>query len=256
MYKKICLILFMINSFASSVTASASHRESKPCTPENTIMLWDIHNVIVTRSKWDAIKAFVNYPKPWDLIKKIRISLLRALCQALWNKSLGSAGRMMDLAHQHNNKELADLIETIANLQTPIAGTVDIIRELRANGYENNIGSNIDAEIFLKLQKKLPNVFNSELFELSKSQTIIYTPDGEISKPNPAFFIAYLRKNNIDLATKQIIFVDDLKKNVEAARQLGMIGIQFINPQQLRERLIELGIEIPVTGQYPDTATI
>jgi len=39
---------------------------------------------------------------------------------------------------------------------------------------------------------------------------------------------------------EKILFIDDLRKNVEVARSLGMQGIHFVSAEQLREELSRL----------------
>lgn len=42
----------------------------------------------------------------------------------------------------------------------------------------------------------------------------------------------------------EILFIDDVSKNVESAEELGIIGLNFTSPQQLRKDLKKLGVRI------------
>lgn len=178
---------------------------------ESTIFLWDIHGVIVERKVLNTLVAVLTYKKKWHLFTKL---FNKKLQKALFEKNIGSSERIIEVAKEHNNKELAQLVRKLANLQTPIKGTTAIISELHNAGYMHHIGSNIGEEIFDELQKKLPHVFNNTFFDIARSQVASYAKDNELSKPNPAFFHAYLRKNNIDLGKTTIIFIDDKKKTL------------------------------------------
>ncbi len=59
-------------------------------------------------------------------------------------------------------------------------------------------------------------------------------------KPEPKIYKIVLKRLN--LPAKVCLFIDDELVNVEAAKKLGMRGIQFKTPKQLRKKLIKLGL--------------
>ena len=77
------------------------------------------------------------------------------------------------------------------------------------------------------------------LFNNKKSVDYIHTLN-PAHKPDKQFFIDY--QNAYNAAHMNVIFIDDKLKNVEASEQIGMIGIQFQNPEQLRSELVKCGI--------------
>ncbi len=62
-----------------------------------------------------------------------------------------------------------------------------------------------------------------------------------IAKPDPAIYRHTLEK----LGTKpeETLFLDDRLVNIEAARELGILGIQFTNADALRQELIAAGLD-------------
>jgi FMN phosphatase YigB (HAD superfamily) len=46
----------------------------------------------------------------------------------------------------------------------------------------------------------------------------------------------------LNLPAEECVFTDDKKINVEAAEKLGMHGIVFQSPEQLKKELVKLGI--------------
>lgn len=64
------------------------------------------------------------------------------------------------------------------------------------------------------------------------------------SKPDPAFFRVGLER--ISIRPEDCVFIDDRSDNVEAARTLGMTGIEFSSAEQLESELTNLGIVPPV----------
>ena len=61
-----------------------------------------------------------------------------------------------------------------------------------------------------------------------------------LRKPEAAIFQRTL--DILQCAPDEALFIDDRKENVEAARALGIGGIQMLNPTQLREDLQQLAI--------------
>jgi HAD superfamily hydrolase (TIGR01509 family) len=59
-------------------------------------------------------------------------------------------------------------------------------------------------------------------------------------KPEPLFYQALLDQSGV--AATNILFIDDLPQNIEAAREADMIGHQFTTQENLEEVLIELGV--------------
>ena len=61
------------------------------------------------------------------------------------------------------------------------------------------------------------------------------------SKPSPLIYRQALRA--CKLRADQTVYIDDIAAYAEAARALGMEGIQFHSPEQLRDDLATLGVE-------------
>jgi glucose-1-phosphatase len=72
----------------------------------------------------------------------------------------------------------------------------------------------------------------------------IYSCAVGCSKPNPLIFREALRA--LKVRAEEALFIDDVERYVEAARALGMAGIQFQSPEQLRSQLTADGIQIQV----------
>ncbi|HVA66134.1 MAG TPA: HAD family phosphatase [Elusimicrobiota bacterium] len=63
-----------------------------------------------------------------------------------------------------------------------------------------------------------------------------------LRKPEPAIYRAALRRARA--AANESIFIDDLKKNVAAARRLGINAVLYKNPADLRAKLAALGVAV------------
>lgn len=112
----------------------------------------------------------------------------------------------------------------------PIAGTVDILAELREREVPVYALSNWSAETFPFAQRR---------FEfLQWFRAIFLSAEVRLVKPNPRIFNCFCEK--FDLRPEEIIYIDDLPHNVEAARMIGMHAILFSDPASLRQELEEL----------------
>jgi len=58
----------------------------------------------------------------------------------------------------------------------------------------------------------------------------IYSAEVKLAKPDARIF--YLALERLDVRAQEAVFVDDMLENVEAARALGMCGVQFQNTAQ------------------------
>jgi FMN phosphatase YigB (HAD superfamily) len=111
-----------------------------------------------------------------------------------------------------------------------------------------------DPELFKKLGKKycLALLSNTDPIHVAHMEgsymffehfpTRIYSCTVGAGKPNPIIYREALRACRV--RAEEAIYVDDIAEYAEAARRLGMVGIQFQTPAQLRSAFQELGLEI------------
>lgn len=79
---------------------------------------------------------------------------------------------------------------------------------------------------------------NGETFDV-----IVYSAEVGLAKPDPAIYRLALRQ--LGVAASEAVFVDDVLENVEAARDLGMAGVQFkkgMDAEAVRAEFAALGI--------------
>lgn len=117
-----------------------------------------------------------------------------------------------------------------------INGSWEILTELKNRGIRlalisNTIPPHVQAHIEV-----------GKIDRLKKLGFKIFVWSCEIGvlKPNPRIYEITLKKLN--LPAEACVFVDDKVANSEAAKELGMYGIHFQSPEQLREDLTKLGL--------------
>ena len=115
----------------------------------------------------------------------------------------------------------------------PLPGMISLIEELKQSGYQTALLSNttpFQAEMIGKLGYY-------HLF-----QPVLLSYQIGHSKPNKTAYEILLK--TLNKPARDCLFIDDKEENVEGARSLGIDSILFISADQLREELIERGIEL------------
>lgn len=110
------------------------------------------------------------------------------------------------------------------------AGTVEIIRQLKKNGYSLYGLSNWSAETFPLAREKY------DFFHLFDD--IVISGEVGLIKPEPEIFELMLKK--IGRPANQCLFIDDALANIEQARRMGFAVIHFQSSEQLAEELQSL----------------
>jgi putative hydrolase of the HAD superfamily len=70
----------------------------------------------------------------------------------------------------------------------------------------------------------------------------IYSCAVAVSKPNPLIYREALKA--VKVKAEEALYIDDIAAYVEAAKRLGMAGIQFQSPAQLSSDLQALGVDL------------
>jgi len=113
----------------------------------------------------------------------------------------------------------------------PVAGSVAVLDDLITVGMPVYALSNWSVDTF---------PIAKERFEfLSCFHGVVLSGEVRLVKPDPAIFRHLLDTFRLDARTT--VFIDDSPVNVRAARELGLIGVDFVAPAVLREELQALG---------------
>jgi len=116
-----------------------------------------------------------------------------------------------------------------------IAGTVEILAELRASGHRIFALSNWSAETYPHAEARFEFLQWFEYVALSGRL--------KLSKPQPEIFAHLLER--IGQPAAECVFIDDSLANVEAARRLGIQALHFTAPESLRAQLQALSLLAP-----------
>ena len=139
------------------------------------------------------------------------------------------------LKTEHPDK--AELIDAYAArfgemMAGPIAGSVEILAELKASGTALYGLTNFSAETY-------PVAFERFQF-LRWFRGIVVSGEVGVIKPDPRIFELLIERFAID--PEGTVYIDDVEANVIAARPFGIHAIHFTTAAALREELVGLGL--------------
>jgi 2-haloacid dehalogenase len=159
---------------------------------------------------------------------------LGRICTQDWNREQdggrGTAEATALLVRQH--PEHKDWIEAYYGqfdrmMKSEIAGSVAILRELKANGVPLFCLSNASADTFPLAERRFDFL---ALFD-----DILVSGREGLLKPDPAIF--RLAERRFGVVPEETIFIDDHPPNVESAAELGYHAVHFTAPESLRREL-------------------
>ncbi len=117
-------------------------------------------------------------------------------------------------------------------LAGPIAGSVEILEELKQTGVELHALTNWSVEKFPIARERYDF--------LGWFESILVSGEVGLIKPDPRIFRLLLE--SIGRAAADCVYIDDNAKNVAAAGALGFDAIHFQGPEPLRRDLVRRGV--------------
>jgi len=165
---------------------------------------------------------------------------LENICTHDWNEKQ-DAGRsfqeatkeLLALHPQHEVAIRAWYGRWKETMNGPIQGSVDIFKELKNSGrYKIYALTNWSAETFPWALEKFDF--------LGWFDGIVVSGHEKTRKPFPEFFQILFDRYQVNPATS--LFIDDNLRNIEDGKALGLPGILFTSPSQLREELQTLKV--------------
>lgn len=164
---------------------------------------------------------------------------LTEICTPDWNIAQ-DAGRTIAEAVDSLSREHPDFAPYInayydrwtEMLNGSIDGTVEILRRLRDQETPLYALTNFSAEMFPVAE---------QIYDyLGWFKGIVVSGRERLIKPDPRIYELLLSR--YELTASDVIYIDDVEKNAQAASQLGMIGLHFTAPENLRRDLTQLGV--------------
>jgi len=114
----------------------------------------------------------------------------------------------------------------------PIPGAADLLWELKRQGTPVYCITNFSVDKLNRARERFE--------ELNAFDGIVVSGEVRLLKPDPAIYRRLLDQH--DLRAEDTLFIDDVEKNVEGARAVGMHAVRFIDSATLRHDLTGVGI--------------
>ena len=198
----------------------------------NTI-IFDLGGVLID---WNPRKVYRTVFKTEEEINWF----FENICTNDWNENqdagypIAKATEEKIAQHPEWEKEIKAFYgRWVEMLGGPIQGTVDIFNQLKQNPtYKFYALTNWSAETF-------PIALDRFDF-LQWFDGRLVSGEEKTRKPFPDFYQKLIEKFSID--PSRAIFIDDNLRNVKAGESLGLQGIHFTDPADLKIKLIELGM--------------
>ena len=194
-------------------------------------VLFDVGNVMV---RWDPRTLYSKiFPDPAE-----RDRFLAEVCTLAWHaehdRGVPMARNRGPLIARHPRYEQA-ILDWDARFDEMLIGvipeTIAAMDALHARGVPLYGLTNWSHETF---------PFARERFDfLTLFDGIVVSGEEGMIKPDPKLYRTLLERYDID--PSRAVFIDDNRANVEAADALGIHGIHFHTPEQLRADLVALG---------------
>ncbi|HEX9535132.1 MAG TPA: HAD family phosphatase [Stellaceae bacterium] len=201
-----------------------------------SIVVFDLGGVLID---WDPRHL---YRKLFAGDETAMENFLATVCTHEWNRrqdagrSFAEGARLLKAEHP-NKAELIDAYGARFHemMSGPIAGSVEILAELRARGTPLYLLSNFSAETF-------PPAF--ERFDFLRwFRGMVISGEVGVIKPDLRIYEIMLARFAID--PYRAVYIDDVAVNAEAAAGMGIHGIHFTTPAALRDELVGLDLLPP-----------
>jgi putative hydrolase of the HAD superfamily len=106
-------------------------------------------------------------------------------------------------------------------------------KQLKEKGLRTAILSNMGDTVLANIER--------EFDWLAQFDVLIWSYQHNMAKPDPAIY--KLTLDRLGTRPEDTVFIDDKQPNIDAAQALGLVGILFTTVENLREQIIELGLE-------------
>lgn len=204
-----------------------------PANRSPRIAVFDIGGVLI---EWDPRHL---YRKLFPGDEAAMERFLAEICTPEWNLEQ-DRGRPWEEAVAVLTGRFPDLAELIAAYHLrweemvpgPVEGTADLLRALKSRGRPVYAITNFSAAKLALARRRFDflNLFDG----------VVVSGEERLVKPDPAIYRRLLDRYALEPA--ETLFIDDVERNVEAARGVGMQAIRFTGADALRRDLEQAGM--------------
>lgn len=202
--------------------------------PPNRKVVFDVGNVLI---RWDPRLLYRQF-----FAERAKMDwFMQNVCTAAWNleqdrgRPWAEAVAELVARHPEWEREIKAYDERWhETVPGAIEDSVSVLEELKGKGEPVYAITNFSHEKWAECLIRFPF--------LQSFDGVVVSAHERLLKPDPAIYRVLLERYG--LQAEDCIFVDDSEKNVKGARSVGMHGVHFVEPIDLRGELRGFGAAV------------
>ncbi|WP_055668367.1 HAD family hydrolase [Desnuesiella massiliensis] len=190
-------------------------------------IVFDVGNVLVSFNPLQYLESF-------KLDKDVKDHIMEAIFKSKeWIEldrgtlTEDEAVQMFCLSSEEHSEAIKAIMANWMSMLTPIEESISILKELKRREYKIYILSNYHEKSFKYINE------NNEFFSLIDGKVV--SSEIKLLKPEKEIYEELI--NKYSLKAEECLFIDDTLTNIEAAKEIGIKGVWFKNPNELRKEL-------------------
>lgn len=206
--------------------------------PETTVLAFDLNDVVFKKN----IPQIIRY----SLYTLIKGGFWHVMWPSFWKKvkEYGAQNNCKEYIFEKLKEDYPALahyeqdFQALSTCQKVIPNTLQILKDLKAQGFKLYIFSNMGEKTINTMKAKFADVF--DLFD---GQYVPSVENNYNFKPNTTFYQEF--KEYLTLqgqGNKQVIFSDDKLENLQEAYRNDIAGILVKNPETIQDQLDRLNV--------------
>jgi epoxide hydrolase-like predicted phosphatase len=197
-----------------------------------TTIIFDLSEVYLTGLK----ESQDHFAKLWNVApEEVYSQFKSADLEAFWHGKITEDEFWKKIIAENNWKfSLTEIKKLVRDNFKEIEGTRAIIERLKKVGFKLSLLSVHSREWVKHCEDKFDY---HKLFD-----SVVYSFEIEVCKPDKKSYQHIIEK--LKVKPEECLFIDDSKRNIDSAREMGIRVIHFKNSDQLKEALEVLGIKL------------
>ena len=193
-------------------------------------VVFDLGNVFVQVDAGKGVAALTRCGVPREMFDGGGV--VRSLLHAYERGEIGTQAFHEAVCGRLDTVPLARFCEIYCDIFTPVQAMIDVNNALRGCGLPTYLLSNTSVLHFEHLRAQYEFMARFDRYFLSYELGCM--------KPEPAIYEAV--EEALGLRSRELVFMDDARENVEAARARGWTAIHHTDPARTLAALRELGL--------------
>ncbi len=198
-------------------------------------IVFDMGGVLLTKAEKKDVKNALTFKEDTDVVFS---SLFHAPVRVELDRGTISEQDAFNVIYEsipaRSRADAKNFYDHYMTHRTPSFGMIDLLENLKKNGYNLYVLSNFYTDMREYLQK-------NGLDFLKHFSEIYNSSEHKLVKPNKEIYLDFLSLYGLN--ANECFFIDDKEKNVLSAKECGFFGATFINSEDLKGELRKNGVK-------------